>query len=240
MRKRSILLLAGAVAHCREPRDRPSSNGERPAVGRDSRVHSRPGAGEPEPVARQRARSRRRRSSTNPILAGGKIYDKKVELAPFSSTATQDPEEDPLTVTFTYKPTAKWSDGKPVTGADFLATWQTIITPTGTSRRAPAARTSGVKAEGQERTSYVRREGVRRLGRSSAPAVLRTRSPGRTSTSCGATRSTSRAARSSSRAGRRARRSRSSRTRSTTARPEGSSTVSSSGTSSTRTLASRP
>lgn len=35
----------------------------------------------------------------------------------------------PLTVRFTYKRTAKWSDGKPVTGRDFRATWQVFINP---------------------------------------------------------------------------------------------------------------
>jgi peptide/nickel transport system substrate-binding protein len=35
----------------------------------------------------------------------------------------------PLTVRFTYKPTARWSDGKPVVAEDFWATWQVFINP---------------------------------------------------------------------------------------------------------------
>ncbi len=38
-------------------------------------------------------------------------------------------KKNPLTVRFTYKKTAKWSDGKPVTAADFKATWQVFINP---------------------------------------------------------------------------------------------------------------
>ena len=36
---------------------------------------------------------------------------------------------NPLTVRFQYKPGAVWSDGKPVTGADYRATWQVYIDP---------------------------------------------------------------------------------------------------------------
>ncbi len=38
-------------------------------------------------------------------------------------------KKSPLTVTFTYKPTAVWSDGTPVTGKDYIATWKVFINP---------------------------------------------------------------------------------------------------------------
>ena len=38
-------------------------------------------------------------------------------------------KKNPLTVSFKYKANANWSDGKPVTGADFVATWQVFINP---------------------------------------------------------------------------------------------------------------
>ena len=38
-------------------------------------------------------------------------------------------QTNPLTVSFKYKDNATWSDGKPVTGADFVATWQVFINP---------------------------------------------------------------------------------------------------------------
>jgi peptide/nickel transport system substrate-binding protein len=38
-------------------------------------------------------------------------------------------KRSPLTVRFTYKDTARWSDGKPVVAEDFWATWQVFINP---------------------------------------------------------------------------------------------------------------
>src|SRR5918996_1270991 len=38
-------------------------------------------------------------------------------------------DRSPLTVRFTYKTSAKWSDGKPVTAKDFRATWSVFINP---------------------------------------------------------------------------------------------------------------
>ena len=38
-------------------------------------------------------------------------------------------KKNPLTVKFTFKKEAKWSDGKPVVAEDFWATWQTYINP---------------------------------------------------------------------------------------------------------------
>ena len=38
-------------------------------------------------------------------------------------------KRSPLTVRFTYKEDAEWSDGKEVTAADFRATWQVFVDP---------------------------------------------------------------------------------------------------------------
>ena len=66
----------------------------------------------------------------NPILAGGSIYNNKVELVPYLLEANPKLlNKEPLKVTFKYKATANWSDGKPVTGADFLATYKTVMNP---------------------------------------------------------------------------------------------------------------
>jgi peptide/nickel transport system substrate-binding protein len=66
----------------------------------------------------------------NPVLASGSIYDAKVNLKPYLLAA--NPKllaEEPLRATATYKPTARWSDGRQITGADFVATWRTIMNP---------------------------------------------------------------------------------------------------------------
>ena len=68
--------------------------------------------------------------ATNPILAGGGIFNQKAELVPYLLDALPKIQRsNPLTITFRYKQSAKWSDGKPVTGADFVATWRTIMNP---------------------------------------------------------------------------------------------------------------
>jgi peptide/nickel transport system substrate-binding protein len=66
----------------------------------------------------------------NTILAGGTIYNDKVKLTPYLLTSVPKLlQKEPLKATMTYKPTAKWSDGKQVTGADFMATYRTIMNP---------------------------------------------------------------------------------------------------------------
>ena len=66
----------------------------------------------------------------NPILAGGVIYDNKVKLKPYLLEALPKLlQKEPLKATMKYKATANWSDGKPVTGADFVATHRTIMNP---------------------------------------------------------------------------------------------------------------
>ncbi len=66
----------------------------------------------------------------NTILAGGLIYDDKVKLKPYLfQSLPKLLQKEPLKATFSYKANASWSDGKPVTGADFLATYKTIMNP---------------------------------------------------------------------------------------------------------------
>lgn len=66
----------------------------------------------------------------NKILAGGVYYDNNVKLRPELLTSVPKLlQKEPLKATATYKATAKWSDGKPITGADFLATYRTVMNP---------------------------------------------------------------------------------------------------------------
>jgi ABC-type transport system substrate-binding protein len=66
----------------------------------------------------------------NPIIASSLIYNDKVKLVPY--LVEKYPtllKKEPLTATMKYKASAKWSDGKPVTGQDFVTTWKTIMNP---------------------------------------------------------------------------------------------------------------
>jgi len=66
----------------------------------------------------------------NKILAGGVIYNDKVQLKPELLTALPKLlQKEPLKAIATYKPTAVWSDGRQITGADFLATYRTVMNP---------------------------------------------------------------------------------------------------------------
>jgi peptide/nickel transport system substrate-binding protein len=66
----------------------------------------------------------------NPILAGGTIYDNKVKLRPYLLDGLPKLlQKEPLKATMKYKANARWSDGKPVTGADFLALYRTTMNP---------------------------------------------------------------------------------------------------------------
>jgi peptide/nickel transport system substrate-binding protein len=66
----------------------------------------------------------------NNIWYGGQIRNAKGELVPRLFTAKpRIVRNSPLTVSFSYKPSAVWSDGKPVVGADFAATHRVYINP---------------------------------------------------------------------------------------------------------------
>ena len=66
----------------------------------------------------------------NKILANGADYDDKVRLTPeLLDGLPKLVKQNPLVATATYKKNAVWSDGKPITGADFLATYRVIMNP---------------------------------------------------------------------------------------------------------------
>jgi ABC-type transport system substrate-binding protein len=66
----------------------------------------------------------------NPIIANGLIYDDKVRLQPYLLEKYPTlVKKNPLTATMKYKASATWSDGKPVTGADFVTLYKTIMNP---------------------------------------------------------------------------------------------------------------
>ena len=66
----------------------------------------------------------------NNIWYGGQIRDDKADFQPRLYTAAPKiVKQKPLTISATYKKEANWSDGKPVTGADFKATWGVFINP---------------------------------------------------------------------------------------------------------------
>ena len=66
----------------------------------------------------------------NNIWYGCQIRNNRAALVPRLCTAKPKlVDRNPLTVRFTYKPDAEWSDGKEVTAADFRATWQVFTNP---------------------------------------------------------------------------------------------------------------
>jgi peptide/nickel transport system substrate-binding protein len=68
--------------------------------------------------------------AVSPMLAPGMIYNQNAKLVPFLFDGQPKLlKANPLTVSFKYKASAKWSDGKPLTGNDFLATYRTIMNP---------------------------------------------------------------------------------------------------------------
>jgi peptide/nickel transport system substrate-binding protein len=68
--------------------------------------------------------------AVNPVLSNGSIYNQKAQLVPYLMDGPAKlVKSNPLTVTFKYKGTAKWSDGKPVTGGDFVTLYRTVMNP---------------------------------------------------------------------------------------------------------------
>jgi peptide/nickel transport system substrate-binding protein len=130
MRKRSMLLIGGALAIVASLVIGPSATAktEGQSAGTVTIIHDQePGilnnflaSGNGYTVA----------LVMNTILAGGVIYNDKVELKPYLlESVPKLLKAEPLKASMKYKATANWSDGKPVTGADFLATYKTIMNP---------------------------------------------------------------------------------------------------------------
>ena len=67
---------------------------------------------------------------TNNIWYGGQIYDNKAKLQPrLFESKPKLVKTNPQTVTFVYKDSAVWSDGRPVTCEDWKATWRVFVNP---------------------------------------------------------------------------------------------------------------
>jgi len=130
MRKRSMLLLTGAVALVASLIVGPAATAksDRQSAGTIIIGHDQ------EPVTLNFYITEGNAYTTslamNPVLASASVYDQNAKLQPFLvAGAPKIVKNDPLTVSFAYKPTAKWSDGKQITGADFMATYRTIMNP---------------------------------------------------------------------------------------------------------------
>ena len=130
MRKRSILLLGGAVAIVASLVIGPAATAgpERASAGTAVIIHDQePGILNP---FLSEGNGYTVALVMNKILNGGLIYNNKVQVTPELLTARPKIlNKEPLKATATYKPTAKWSDGKQITGADFVATYKTIMNP---------------------------------------------------------------------------------------------------------------
>jgi peptide/nickel transport system substrate-binding protein len=67
---------------------------------------------------------------TNNIWHGGQIYDSKATLLPrLFEGKPRLVARSPQTISFAYKASAVWSDGKPVTCDDLRATWRVFVNP---------------------------------------------------------------------------------------------------------------
>jgi peptide/nickel transport system substrate-binding protein len=130
MSKRSMLLLTGAVALVASLIVGPAATAksERQSAGTVIIGHDQ------EPVTLNFYITEGNAYTTslamNPVLASASVYNQNAKLVPYLvAGAPKILKQNPLTVTFSYKQTAKWSDGKPITGADFLATYRTYMNP---------------------------------------------------------------------------------------------------------------
>jgi ABC-type transport system substrate-binding protein len=103
---------------------------------------------------------------TNLVLGSGEIYNQNATLVPQLFTGRAKlVKSKPLTVRFTIKPTAKWSDGRQVTGNDWKATYNAIMNKNWDHvPRGLGGHLQGC-GEGQDRHGHVP-EAVRRVGAS--------------------------------------------------------------------------
>jgi peptide/nickel transport system substrate-binding protein len=129
MRKRSFLLVAGALAIVATLVVGPATAGsERAQAGTVTIIHDQ----EP-PTLRGNWEDNNLLATalvTNNIFYGGTIYNADGKRVPALFTKrAQLTKARPATVQFQYKPTARWSDGRQVTCADFRATWQVFVNP---------------------------------------------------------------------------------------------------------------
>jgi peptide/nickel transport system substrate-binding protein len=130
MRKRSLLLVAGTLALFASFVVGPSATAtpERASAGTVVIVHDQ----EPGILNTFLSEGNGYTVSlvTNKIFAAGLIYNDKVQLVPeLLAGMPKMIRANPLTATATYKPTARWSDGRQLTGADFVASYRTRMNP---------------------------------------------------------------------------------------------------------------
>jgi peptide/nickel transport system substrate-binding protein len=130
MRKRSILLVAGVVAIVASLIVGPgaSAKSERASAGTVVFIHDQ----EPPNLQGPWVGNNLYATSLvlNNIWYGGQIRNAAGQLTPrLFASKPKIVKKRPLTIQATYKPTARWSDGRPVTGRDFRATWQVFINP---------------------------------------------------------------------------------------------------------------
>jgi peptide/nickel transport system substrate-binding protein len=130
MRKRSLLLVAGLVAIVASLVIGPgaSAKSERASAGTVVFIHDQ----EPPNLQGPWVGNNLYATSLvlNNIWYGGQIRDDKGVLQPrLFAGKPKIVKRKPLTIQATYKPTARWSDGRPVTGRDFRATWQVFVNP---------------------------------------------------------------------------------------------------------------
>ena len=130
MHKRSILLLGGVVAIFASLVVGPAATAgpERTSAGTVVVVHDQePGILNP---FLSEGNGYTVSLALNKILAAGSIYTDKVKVVPeLLEGLPKLLKKEPLTATATFKKNATWSDGKPITGADFVATYRTIMNP---------------------------------------------------------------------------------------------------------------
>jgi peptide/nickel transport system substrate-binding protein len=130
MRKRSILLVVGAAALVASLIVGPAATAKTDAASAGTVIIGH----DQEPVTLNFYITEGNAYTTslamNPVLASASVYNQNAKLTPFLvDGAPKIVKSNPLTVSFKYKATAKWSDGRQITGADFMATYRTIMNP---------------------------------------------------------------------------------------------------------------
>ena len=144
MRKRSLLLLAGAAAIVASLVVGPAATAgpEKASAGTVVFIHDQ----EPPNLRPSWVDNSLYATSLvdNSIFQGGQIYNNNAQWV--TKLFTGPPKllkKSPLTTQFTFSPKAVWSDGTPVTCADWRSTWQIWINPANNpASAAPVTRTS--------------------------------------------------------------------------------------------------
>jgi peptide/nickel transport system substrate-binding protein len=130
MSKRSIVLVAAAIAAIASLTVGPaaSAKSEGSAAGTVVMVHDQePGIINPYLST---GNGYVNQLTIGPTLASGAIYNQKAQLVPYlMESVPKLVKAEPLTVTAKFKESAVWSDGKPITAKDFIATWRTLMNP---------------------------------------------------------------------------------------------------------------